>query len=90
MDILYLRGIDDCLALRRQLAPGRRVLVLGGRKALVLITGAALMTAFAAVIEGFWSANPFPPMLRYAVGVLMWGLTLSYLFLCGRQRRHAA
>ena len=29
-DVLYLRGIDDCLSLRKALAPGQRVLVLGG------------------------------------------------------------
>jgi len=67
----------------------RTALVLGGRKAIVLITGAALMTAFAAVIEGFWSANPFPPLLRYIVGGFMWVLTLSYLFLSGKERHEA-
>lgn len=52
MDILYLRGIDDCLALRRQLAPGRRVLVLGG--GLIGLEVAAAVTALggkAAVVE---------------------------------------
>lgn len=68
----------------------RTALVLGGRKALVLITGAALMTSLAAVIEGFWSANPFPPMLRYSVGAVMWVLTLGYLFFSGRGRVHEA
>ena len=68
----------------------RTALVLGGRKALVLISGAALMTAFAAVIEGFWSANPMPPMIKYGFGVVMWTLTLCYLFLCGRQRGDAS
>lgn len=67
----------------------RTALVLGGRQALVLITGAALMTAFAAVIEGFWSANPMPPPIKYTVGGVMWTLTLSYLFLSGKER-HAA
>jgi uncharacterized membrane protein SpoIIM required for sporulation len=68
----------------------RTALVLGGRKALLLITGAALMTAFAAVIEGFWSANPYPPIVRYTVGICMWLLTLGYLFLCGREKPDAA
>lgn len=68
----------------------RTALVLGGRQSLLLITGAALMTAFAAVIEGFWSANPYPPPVRYAVGILIWMLTLGYLFLSGRERRDAA
>ncbi|MBB5039452.1 stage II sporulation protein M [Prosthecobacter dejongeii] len=67
----------------------KTALVLGGRRALILIAGAALMTAFAAVIEGFWSANPFPPFVRYAVGMLLWVVTLGYLFLSGRERPHA-
>lgn len=67
----------------------RTALVLGGRRALVLITGAALMTAFAAVIEGFWSANPMPPPVKYTFGGIMWTLTLGYLFLSGKER-HAA
>lgn len=67
----------------------KTALVLGGRRALILIAGAALMTAFAAVIEGFWSANPFPPLMRYAVGILMWVVTLGYLFLRGRERSNA-
>lgn len=68
----------------------RTALVLGGRKALVLITGAALMTAFAAVIEGFWSATPMNPMIKYCVGAVMWILTLGYLAFSGRGGRHAA
>lgn len=65
----------------------KTALVLGGRQALVLIAGAALMTAFAAVIEGFWSANPTPPMVRYVFGGFMWVLTLGYLFLVGREKQ---
>lgn len=68
----------------------KTALILGGRRALVLITGAALMTSFAAVIEGFWSANPFPPMVRYVFGFCIWCLTLGYLFLSGRERKHEA
>jgi|JI6StandDraft_1071083.scaffolds.fasta_scaffold07528_5 uncharacterized membrane protein SpoIIM required for sporulation len=67
----------------------KTALVLGGRKALVLIMGAVMMTSFAAVIEGFWSANPMPPMIKYTFGVVMWTLTLCYLFLCGRRRDEA-
>jgi uncharacterized membrane protein SpoIIM required for sporulation len=67
----------------------KTALVLGGRRALVLIVGAVLMTAFAAVIEGFWSANPMPPKIKYTFGILMWTLTLCYLFLCGRRRDEA-
>lgn len=65
-------------------------LVLGGRSALVLIAGASVMIACAAVIEGFWSANPFPPLVRYSVGGVVWLLTLGYLFFSGKERSHAA
>lgn len=67
----------------------RTALVLGGRKALLLITGAALMTAGAAVIEGFWSANPFEPWIKYAVGAFIWVLVVSYLLFSGKDK-HAA
>ncbi len=67
----------------------RTALVLGGRRALLLILGACAMTAFAAVIEGFWSANPMSPWIKYGFGALMWLLTVAYLGLCGRGS-HAA
>jgi uncharacterized membrane protein SpoIIM required for sporulation len=67
----------------------KTALVLSGRKALVLIGGAVLMTSFAAIIEGFWSANPMQPAIKYSFGAVMWTLTLSYRFLCGRQRNEA-
>lgn len=67
----------------------RTALVLGGRRALVLITGAALLTALAAVIEGFWSASPLAPPIKYGFGALMWLLTLAYLAWSGKER-HAA
>ncbi len=63
----------------------RTALVLGGRKALLLLLGACVMTAFAAVIEGFWSANPMAPWIKYSFGAVMWTLTLGYLMFCGRR-----
>ncbi len=67
----------------------RTALVIGGRKAFLLITGAALMTSFAAVLEGFWSANPFEPWIKYTVGACMWTATICYLLFSGKER-HAA
>lgn len=67
----------------------RTALVLGGRKALLLIAGAAIMTGFAAIIEGFWSATPMQPWIKYTFGALMWILVLSYLAFSGKER-HAA
>lgn len=67
----------------------KTALVLGGRKAMILITGAALMTAFAAIIEGFWSATPMEPWIKYTFGGCMWTATICYLLLCGRERHEA-
>jgi uncharacterized membrane protein SpoIIM required for sporulation len=67
----------------------KTALVLGGRKAMILITGAALMTAFAAIIEGFWSATPMEPWIKYTFGACMWTATICYLLLCGRERHEA-
>jgi uncharacterized membrane protein SpoIIM required for sporulation len=67
----------------------RTALILGGRRALLLITGAAIMTGFAAIIEGFWSATPMQPWIKYTVGACVWTLTLCYLAFSGRER-HAS
>lgn len=63
----------------------RTALVLGGKRAMTLITGAALMTSFAAVIEGFWSAWPFEPWIKYTFGAVVWSVTIAYLTLSGRR-----
>jgi uncharacterized membrane protein SpoIIM required for sporulation len=67
----------------------RTSLVLGGRRALLLILGACILTSIAAVIEGFWSANPMDPWIKYTFGAIVWSLTIAYLGFCGR-RSHAA
>ncbi len=73
--------------IRPGLRDRRTSLVLGGRQSMTLIMGACLMTAFAAVIEGFWSAQPFPPIVKYIFGAIMWIITLSYLAFAGRAAR---
>jgi len=71
-------------------APGRRsrsrALVEDAPRCLQLLIGAAAMTALAAFIEGFWSAQPLPASIKYAVGALMWLLMIVYLWLGGRRR----
>lgn len=54
-------------------------LVKNARESLVLLGGAAVLTFFAAFIEGFWSAHPNPPLLKYGVGLFFWLLTVLYL-----------
>ena len=63
----------------------KTALVLGGRRALLLLLGAMAMTSFAAVIEGFWSANPMEPWIKYTFGGAIWVLTVSYLAFSGRR-----
>ena len=62
----------------------RRSLMDAGKKSLPLIFGAAGMTLIAAAIEGFWSAQPLPPMVKYVVGITMWLLVVAYLAFAGR------
>jgi uncharacterized membrane protein SpoIIM required for sporulation len=76
------------------LRPGRlpsvRALADAAKQALPLIYGAALMTAIAAVIEGFWSAQPIPTEIKYAFGISGWLLLAAYFLFAGRRSGHAA
>ncbi|NWK53986.1 stage II sporulation protein M [Verrucomicrobiaceae bacterium N1E253] len=75
------------------LHPGRqsraRSLLDAGKKSLPLIYGAAGMTLIAAGIEGFWSAQPLPPHVKYTVGITLWVLLVLYFAFAGlgSQRR---
>jgi uncharacterized membrane protein SpoIIM required for sporulation len=75
------------------LKPGRyprgRAIAEAAKRALPLIAGAGLMTAFAAVVEGFWSARAFPAEVKYAVGIAGWVLHLVYFMAMGRGTRAA-
>ena len=67
----------------------RAALEDAGRKAVVLLLGAAAMTGVAAVIEAFWSAKTMVPLLKYSVGIFFWLLLAVYFMLCGRGRIEA-
>lgn len=75
------------------LKPGRlrrgKALALAAKEALPLLYGAAVMTLLAAFVEGFWSAQPVPVNLKYAVGGFFWIAWTGYFLLMGRGR-HAA
>jgi uncharacterized membrane protein SpoIIM required for sporulation len=75
------------------LRPGRlprvRALVEASKQAMPLIYGAALLTALAAVVEGFWSAQAIPSNLKYTVGIIGWVLHIAYFMLAGRRSGHA-
>jgi len=52
-----------------------------------LLIGAAIMTFLAAIIEGFWSASGFPPLVKYTVGILGWITLYLYLFIPRNRNR---
>lgn len=70
------------------LKPGRlprtRALRESTAKALPLLYGGAVMTALAAVVEGFWSAQELPHNLKYGVGIFFWLLHALYFLFVGR------
>lgn len=75
------------------LKPGRmtrsKAISHAAKQALPLIVGGGAMTVMAAVVEGFWSAQPLPVMVKYSVGLTMWVLFALYFLLSGRGAREA-
>lgn len=76
------------------LKPGRRTRALAlredGRVAVRLALGSGAMIAFAALIEAFWSGNPFPVTVKYTFGACMWTGVILWLLFAGRGRTRAA
>lgn len=91
MIISGVAGMRMGLAILR---PGRlprvRALVESTKQSLPLIYGAAVMTACAAVVEGFWSAQPIPSVWKYSLGGVLWVLHVLYFTLAGRRVSDAA
>lgn len=85
MAVAGMAGMRIGLAI---LKPGRlprvRALTAAARDALPLLYGAALLTTLAAFVEGFWSAQPVPPMVKYVVGIAGWLLHVAYFLFAGR------
>jgi uncharacterized membrane protein SpoIIM required for sporulation len=72
-------------------APGHKTRLAAlkerGHSAAVMLYGAALMTACAAVIEAFWSSRvDLPFELKLLVGAGVGALTIAFLALGGRER----
>lgn len=85
MVVAGMAGMKLGLAILR---PGRlprvRAIAESTKQALPLIYGAALMTTLAAVVEGFWSAQPVPSMVKYSVGIVFWVLHVAYFLFAGK------
>lgn len=70
--------------------PRNRALRESTIKAMPLLFGGAIMTALAAVVEGFWSARELPDALKYGVGIAFWVLHIIYFLFAGRGMKEAA
>jgi uncharacterized membrane protein SpoIIM required for sporulation len=70
------------------LAPGAlsrlAALRIRGLVAVKLALGSAGMLFIAALIEGFWSAQPTPPFVKYVAALVLWAVVIVYLLLAGR------
>lgn len=70
-------------------APGRRrrvdALIEGGKVGAKLCLGIFAMLVFAAFVEAFWSSIGWiPAWIKYAVGGVLWAITLIWLWRGGR------
>lgn len=71
------------------LIPGRKSRLLALRdnsqKAIKIVYGAATLFIMAAFVEAFWSSQVWiPVMVKYAVGISLWLLVISYFTFAGR------
>ncbi len=68
--------------------PGRRprgdALKHAAQSALTLVYGTMMFLLLAAFIEAFWSPLALLPIVKYAVGLTLFVLTLTYLLFAGR------
>jgi uncharacterized membrane protein SpoIIM required for sporulation len=64
--------------------PRQRALRESTIMAMPLLIGGSLMTALAAVVEGFWSAQEMPHGVKYGVGLFFWALHVVYFLGVGR------
>lgn len=91
---LLLSGMAGLRLGMSLIRPGRHsrvhALAAAGKKAVILLYGAAGMTFLAAVIEGFWSPQPFPVGLKHGFGLALTALLTIYLVFAGGGRRDAA
>lgn len=72
--------------------PGRmgrgHALQAASQRIFPVLVGGALMTAFAAFFEAFWSASAaIPHSVKYTVGGLCWALVIGFLLLAGRDKQ---
>ncbi|MEM7147997.1 MAG: stage II sporulation protein M [Verrucomicrobiota bacterium] len=66
--------------------PRKKALAKGAREAVHILYGAATLIVLAAFIEGFWSAQPLDPSLKYGVGIFLWVVLILYFVFAGHTR----
>lgn len=86
---IVLSGAAGLMLGMALIAPGRNTRFASVKSRLPqimgMVYGAALLIFLAAPIEAFWSSSRLPPVqVKYAVGILLWVVTLAYLILAGR------
>ena len=88
---LILSGVAGMRMGLSLINPGRlsrkHSLYATSRRMFPVIVGAALLTAFAAFFEAFWSANTAISInLKYAVGSICWLSVISFFVFAGRSK----
>jgi uncharacterized membrane protein SpoIIM required for sporulation len=88
---IVLSGASGLMLGMALIAPGRQTRFGAVKSRLPeimgMIYGAAVLIFLAAFIEGFWSASRLPSSnVKYAVGIVMWLVTFSYLGFAGRRK----
>lgn len=51
-----------------------------------MVYGIIVMLVIAAFIEAFWSSLVYPPIVKFIVGGILWGLIFFYFLFSGRRR----
>jgi uncharacterized membrane protein SpoIIM required for sporulation len=87
---IVLSGAAGLMLGMALIAPGRQTRFASVKSRMPeimgMVYGAALLIFLAAPIEAFWSASRVPPVqVKYAVGILLWLVTLAYLIFAGRR-----
>lgn len=72
--------------------PGRKsrrlALLDNSRIAIQIVYAAALLFVMAAFVEAFWSSlTIIPPIVKYGVGISLWGLVIMYFVRVGREQQ---
>ena len=67
----------------------KQALLDAGKRSIPFLYGAALLTFLAAIIEGFWSAQPVAAPVKYTVATFWFVALVAYFTFAGRQEDEA-